>query len=84
MLPCVLEISYRQLSVYYFVAPSQTRGRVSNLQLLLVLASAFPLRSDLSDERSVLSLCLLSVNTGIDDLTSVVKRFFYLVGCKAM
>jgi hypothetical protein len=38
----LLEIFFRQLRVCYFVAPSLTRGRVSNLLLLLVLASAFP------------------------------------------
>jgi hypothetical protein len=31
-----LEIFFRQLLVCYFVAPSLTRGRVCNLQLLLV------------------------------------------------
>jgi hypothetical protein len=36
----LLEILFRQLRVCCFVAPSPTRGRVSNLLLLLVLASA--------------------------------------------
>jgi hypothetical protein len=36
----LLEISFRQLRVCYFVAPSLTRGRVCNLLLLLILASA--------------------------------------------
>jgi hypothetical protein len=38
----LLEISFRQLQLCYFVAPSLTRGRVCNLlvQLLLGLASA--------------------------------------------
>jgi hypothetical protein len=40
-----LEICFRQLRVWYFVAPSLTRGRVCNLLLLLVLASAVPLGS---------------------------------------
>jgi hypothetical protein len=39
----------------YFVAPSLTRGRACNLLLLLVLASAVPLGSALSDVRSGLS-----------------------------
>jgi hypothetical protein len=42
----LLEIFFRQLSVCYFVAPSLTRGRVCNLLLLLVLASAVPLGSE--------------------------------------
>jgi hypothetical protein len=37
---------FRQLRVCYFVAPSLKRGRVCNLLLLLVLASAVPLRSE--------------------------------------
>jgi hypothetical protein len=47
----LLEIFFRQLRVCYFVAPSLTRGRVGNLLLLLLLASAVPLRSAPSDER---------------------------------
>jgi hypothetical protein len=42
----LLEIFCRQLHVCYFVAPSLTRGRVCNLLLLLVLASAAPLGSE--------------------------------------
>jgi hypothetical protein len=38
----LLEILFRQLQICYFVAPSPTRGRVCNLLLLLVLASAVP------------------------------------------
>jgi hypothetical protein len=38
----LLEIFFRQLRVCYFVALSLTRGRVCNLLLLLVLASAVP------------------------------------------
>jgi hypothetical protein len=41
-----LEIFFRQLWVCYFVAPSLTRGRVCNLLLLLVLASAVPIGSE--------------------------------------
>jgi hypothetical protein len=41
----LLEISFRQLQICYFVAPSLTRGRIYNLLLLLVLASAVPLGS---------------------------------------
>jgi hypothetical protein len=41
----IFEIFFRQLWVCYFIAPSLTRGRVCNLLLLLVLASAVPLRS---------------------------------------
>jgi hypothetical protein len=37
-----LKFFFRQLRVCYFVAPSLTRGRVCNLVLLLVLASAVP------------------------------------------
>jgi hypothetical protein len=51
----LLEIFFRQLRVCYFVAPSLTGGRVCNLLLLLVLASAVPLGPALSDERSGLS-----------------------------
>jgi hypothetical protein len=42
----LFEIFFRQLRVCYFVAPSLTRGRVCNLLLLLVLASAVPLGSE--------------------------------------
>jgi hypothetical protein len=43
----LLEISFRQLQFCYFVAPSLTRGRVSNvlIQLLLGLARAVTLGS---------------------------------------
>jgi hypothetical protein len=41
----LLEIFFRQLLVCYFVVPSLRRGRVCNLLLLLVLASAVPLGS---------------------------------------
>jgi hypothetical protein len=41
----LLEISFRQLQVCYFVAPSLTRGRVCNLLSLLVLANAVLLDS---------------------------------------
>jgi hypothetical protein len=59
----LLEILFRQLRVCYFIAPSLTRGRVCNLLLLLVLASAVTLGSALSDERSGLSfISLLSVS----------------------
>jgi hypothetical protein len=51
----LLEILPRHLRVCYFVAPSLRRGRVCNLLLLLVLTSAVPLGSALSDER--LSTC---------------------------
>jgi hypothetical protein len=51
----LLEILFRQLRVCYFVASSLTRERVCNLLLLLVLATAVPLGSTLSDERSALS-----------------------------
>jgi hypothetical protein len=42
----LLEIFFRQLRVCYFVAPYLTRGRVCNLLLLLVLASAVLLGSE--------------------------------------
>jgi hypothetical protein len=42
----LLEIFFRQLRACYFVEPSLTRGRVCNLLLLLVLASAVPLGSE--------------------------------------
>jgi hypothetical protein len=42
----LLEIFLKHLLVCYFVAPSMTRGRVCNLLLLLVLASAVPLESE--------------------------------------
>jgi hypothetical protein len=42
----LLEIVFRQLRVCYFVAPSLMRGRVCNLLLLLVVASAVPLGSE--------------------------------------
>jgi hypothetical protein len=38
----LLAIFFRQLRVCYYVAPSLTRGRVCNLLLLVVLASAVP------------------------------------------
>jgi hypothetical protein len=45
----------------YFVSPFLTRGQVYNLLLLLVLASAVPLGSPLSDERSGLSFVSISL-----------------------
>jgi hypothetical protein len=51
----LLDIFFRQLQVCYFVAPCLRRGRVCNLLLLLVLATAVPLGSALSNERSGLS-----------------------------
>jgi hypothetical protein len=42
----LLEIFFRQLRVCYFVATSLKRGRVCNLLLLLVLASAVQLGSE--------------------------------------
>jgi hypothetical protein len=57
----LLEILFRQLRVCYFVAPFLKRGRVCNLLLLLVLASAVPLGSALSDERSGLSFVCISL-----------------------
>jgi hypothetical protein len=42
----LLEIVFRQLRVCYFIAPSLMRGRVYNLLLLLVFASAVPLGSE--------------------------------------
>jgi hypothetical protein len=55
----LLEISFRPFRVCYFVAPSLTRGRVCNLLLLLVVASAVKLESALSDKRSGLSFVIL-------------------------
>jgi hypothetical protein len=57
----LLEIFFRQLRVCYFVAPSLTRGWVCNLLFLLVPASAVPLGSALSDERSGLSFVIISL-----------------------
>jgi hypothetical protein len=58
----LFEIFFRQLWVCDYVAPSLTRGgRVCNLLLLLVLASAVPLASALSDVRSVLSFVSISL-----------------------
>jgi hypothetical protein len=45
----------------YFVAPSLRRGRVCNLLLLLVLASAVRLASAFPDERSGLSFVSMSL-----------------------
>jgi hypothetical protein len=42
----LFEIFFRELQVCHFVAPSLTRGRLCNLLLLLVLASAMPVGSD--------------------------------------
>jgi hypothetical protein len=42
----LLEIVFRQLRVCYFAAPSLMRGRVCNLLLLLLLASAVPTGSE--------------------------------------
>jgi hypothetical protein len=51
----LLEIFFRQLRVCYFVALSLTRGRVCNLLLLLVLASAVPLGSESRHDHVLLS-----------------------------
>jgi hypothetical protein len=56
----LLENVFKQLQVCYFVAPFLMRGRVCNILLLLVLARAAPLGSSLSDERSGLSLVIIS------------------------
>jgi hypothetical protein len=56
-----LRFFFRQLRVWYFVAPSLTRERVCNLLLLLVLTSAVPLWSALSDETSGLSFVSISL-----------------------
>jgi hypothetical protein len=56
----LLEILFRQLRVCYFVVPSLTRGRVCNLELLLVLASAVPFGLPLY-ERSGLSFVSISL-----------------------
>jgi hypothetical protein len=42
----LLELFLRQLRVYYFMAPSLTRGRVCNLLLLIGLTNAVPLGSE--------------------------------------
>jgi hypothetical protein len=42
----LLDIFFRQLRFCYCIAPFPTRGRVCNLLLLLVLASAVPLWSE--------------------------------------
>jgi hypothetical protein len=52
----LLEIFFRQLRVCYFVALSLTRGRIWNLLLLLVLASAVPLGSENHGTQDHLSL----------------------------
>jgi hypothetical protein len=57
----LLEIFFQTVTVCYVVAPSLTRGRVCNLLLLLVLASAVMLGSVLSDERSGLSFVSISL-----------------------
>jgi hypothetical protein len=57
----LLEILFRKLRVCCFVEPSLTSGRVCNLLLLLVLASAVTLGSILSDEGSGLSCVSISL-----------------------
>jgi hypothetical protein len=52
----LLEILFLTVAVCYFVVPS-----LCNLLLLLVLASAVPLGSALSDERSGLSFVSISL-----------------------
>jgi hypothetical protein len=51
-----VEIFFRQLRVWYFVALSLTRGRVYNLLSLLVLASAVPLGSESRGTQDHISL----------------------------
>jgi hypothetical protein len=62
-LSCLRHTAFRMLDLdsCYFVAPSLTIGRVCNLLLLLVLASAVRLGSALSDERSGLSFVSISL-----------------------
>jgi hypothetical protein len=55
----LLEIFFRQLRVCYFVAPSLTRGRVCNLLLLLVLASAVSLGFEFRGTQDHILLCQL-------------------------
>jgi hypothetical protein len=57
----LLQIVFRQLWVCYFAGPSLTRGRVCNLLLLLVFASAVPLGAALSDDTSDLSFVSISL-----------------------
>jgi hypothetical protein len=54
------------------MAPSLTRGRVSNLLLLLGLASAFPPESALSDERSGSVFCVFC------KYQSIVSKYIYI------
>jgi hypothetical protein len=78
----LLGILFRQLRVCYSVVPSLTRGRVCNLLLLLVLASAVPLGSAISDERSGLSfasIILQSVSTYIRYLHKIFTLCVYTV-----
>jgi uncharacterized membrane protein len=77
----LLEI--RQLRVRYFVAHSLTRGRVCNLLLLLVLASAVPLGPALSDERSSLSFVSVSISMYIRYLHKIftLSVFDTVQGC---
>jgi hypothetical protein len=59
----LLVIFFWTVTVCYFTVPSLTRGRICNILLLLVLASAVTLRSALSAERSSLSfISLLSAS----------------------
>jgi hypothetical protein len=57
----LFDVFFRHLRVCYFVAPSLTRGRICDLLLLLVPASAVPLESALSEERSGLSFVSISL-----------------------
>jgi hypothetical protein len=71
----LIDIFFRQLRVYYSVAPSLTRGRVCNLLLLLVLRQSSHTWSTLSDERSDLSfVSLLSVSV----YSQYVRKIFTL------
>jgi hypothetical protein len=61
----LVEIFFQTVTVCYFVAPSLMRGRVCNLLLLLVLASAVTLGPALSDKRSGLSFVSISLQSVI-------------------
>jgi hypothetical protein len=69
----LLEIFFRQLQVYYFVAPSLTKGWVCNLLLLLGLASAIPLGSKSRGNQNHILLSQLLRLHNLEDQFPVFK-----------
>jgi hypothetical protein len=84
----LLDISFRQLRVCYFAAPSLTRGRVCNLLLLLVLASAMDIHVEVTLRPTVSRLVRLGVLPLLEQVTRCYiyssDNYFLYFSCRAL